>query len=79
MRNLGSYGLGYEVAAKRLKLMEGLPGEFVATNMLVSDEEEDRAMSGIYDALRDCQIDIDYSAVLKAIEPKKFHGYVQTR
>jgi hypothetical protein len=72
-RNIGSYDLGYSVAVKRLNLMENLPGEFVATNLLVGDEE-DRAVSGIYQALRDCQVGIDYATVNQAIEPNKFHG-----
>ena len=73
-RNIGSYELGFEIACKRLSLMEGLPGEMVATNMLVSDDEEDRAISGMYQALRACQIEVDYGAVMKAIEPQKFHN-----
>jgi len=72
-RHIGSYALGYKVAVKRLKLMEGLPGEFVATNLLVGTGE-DQALSGIYEALRDCKIEVDYGAVIRAIEPEKFHG-----
>ncbi len=70
-RKIGSYALGYEVACKRLSLMDDVPGVTVATNMLI--DEVDWPMSGIEDALWYCKTKFDPEAVRRAIQPEKFH------
>lgn len=70
-RGIGPYELGYEIACKRLQLMDTVPGITVATNMLI--DRTDWEMSGIYEAIRSCGVQFSEHKILKAIQPEKFH------
>lgn len=70
-RDIGPYDIGYEVAVKRLKLMDTVPGITVATNMLM--DTADWGYSGIEDAVLSCGIEFDPEMCGKAIQPEKFH------
>jgi hypothetical protein len=71
-RRIGSYQEGYDVAVKRLRLMDGIPGVTVATNMLI--HRVDWGYSGIEDAVLSCGVEFDPDACRRAIEPEKFHA-----
>jgi len=71
-RGIGPYDLGYEIAAKRIKLMDGIPGVTVATNMLMN--ELDWGYSGIEDAVLSCGIEWNRESTLWGIQREKFHG-----
>ena len=70
-RGIGPYDVGYEVACKRLELMDTVPGVTVATNMLMA--EEDWHVSDIKRAVESCGVKWDRAATKLVIDPEKFH------
>ncbi len=72
-RGVGGFDKGLEVAQRRFKLMDMVPGVDVHTNLLVANDPVTVRRSGIYEALRSCGVTPSQSNIKNAIMKGALH------